>query len=196
MPLSHAPLKNSAPAPSPHTHTRPWSHPNPSSSQEFEKNNAEFCSQFMTDLEERNKSVKKKQDGADTARLRGNAHFKRKEYPLALDKYFEALKLLPYEAKTLLNIAQVCLIWPTSRPLSGPLLRPLCGPYPGPYLTLLVPYLTAPLLLASLSLSVRSVCSGVPQAEGLGRRRGIRATDAAGRPEERQGAVAAGVCAV
>ena len=65
-------------------------------------------------MEERNKSIKKKQDGADSARLRGNAHFKRREYTLALDKYFEALKLLPYEAKTLLNIAQVRLHQPLS----------------------------------------------------------------------------------
>ena len=75
--------------------------------EEFEKNNAEFCTQFMVDHEERSKSIQKKQESADSHRIKGNLHFKRKEYVFALDKYMEALKLLPYEGKTLLNIAQV-----------------------------------------------------------------------------------------
>jgi len=74
---------------------------------EFEKNNAEFCTQFMMDQEERSKSIQNKQESADSHRIKGNLHFKRKEYVIALEKYMEALKLLPYEGKTLLNIAQV-----------------------------------------------------------------------------------------
>jgi tetratricopeptide (TPR) repeat protein len=58
-------------------------------------------------MEERNKSIKKKQESSEILRLKGNRFFKTKDYAAALDNYMEALKLTPYEAKTLLNIAQV-----------------------------------------------------------------------------------------
>ena len=75
--------------------------------EEFEKANPEFCDQFLADKAERDKAVKKKETSADVARLKGNRHFQRKEYDLALGNYMEALKLLPYDVKTLTNIAQV-----------------------------------------------------------------------------------------
>lgn len=76
--------------------------------EEFEKNNPEFCEQFIGDMKERNKSMQKKRDEAEVLRNKGNRHFKRKEYsPQALDAYMESLKVLPYETKTLTNIAQV-----------------------------------------------------------------------------------------
>jgi tetratricopeptide (TPR) repeat protein len=76
--------------------------------EEFEKNNPEFCEQFIGDMKERNKSIQKKKEEAEILRNKGNRHFKRKEYsPQALDAYMESLKVLPYEAKTLTNIAQV-----------------------------------------------------------------------------------------
>ena len=40
----------------------------------------------------------------------GNILFKKKKYSDALDVYMSALKVLPYDSKTLLNIAQVHLI--------------------------------------------------------------------------------------
>lgn len=76
---------------------------------EFEKNNADFCSEFLSDVEKRNKAVAKKRDSADALRLRGNAAYKRREYKRALDTYAEALRALPYATKTLLNVAQ-CMV--------------------------------------------------------------------------------------
>lgn len=76
--------------------------------EEFEKNNAEFCKQFVGDMKERSKAIQKKKDEAESLRNKGNRHFKRKEYvPQALAAYMESLKLEPYETKTLTNIAQV-----------------------------------------------------------------------------------------
>lgn len=74
---------------------------------EFEKNNPDFCNQFVEDMQKRNKAIQKKQESADIARLRGNRFFKAKQFDRALDEYMEALKVLPYEIKTLTNIAQV-----------------------------------------------------------------------------------------
>ena len=131
---------------------------------EFEKNNGDFCNQYLDDMKVREKAVKKKQDSAESNRLKGkyarsmilcyqwsyssfsslllstpttstsstfssptmsltyptflpfhpppssptgNRLFKRKDYTGAMDAYMEALKTLPYEGKTLLNIAQV-----------------------------------------------------------------------------------------
>lgn len=75
--------------------------------EEFEKNNAEFCSQFMEDMKDREKSMQKKKDTAETYRLKGNKFYKRKEYESALQNYLESLKVLPYDVRTLINIAQV-----------------------------------------------------------------------------------------
>ena len=75
--------------------------------QEFEKNNSEFCSQFLSDMEERKKKTTKKQENADTLRLKGNRYFKAKAYVKALEQYMDALKESPFDPKTLNNIAQV-----------------------------------------------------------------------------------------
>lgn len=75
--------------------------------EQFEKSNPDFCSQFLEDMQTREKVTKKKQDSAEVARLKGNRSFKKKEFEEALGFYMEALKVLPYDAKTLTNIAQV-----------------------------------------------------------------------------------------
>jgi len=74
---------------------------------EFEQNNAEFCNQFLTDMEERKKVTEKKQGSADISRLKGNRYFKAKQFPKALESYMEALRESPFDAKTVNNIAQV-----------------------------------------------------------------------------------------
>ena len=74
---------------------------------EFEKNNAEFCNQFLEDMEQRNKATAKKQEDGEKARNNGNKRFQRKEWDLALKEYMDSLKLIPYDTKTLTNIAQV-----------------------------------------------------------------------------------------
>lgn len=74
---------------------------------EFEKNNADFCSQFVTDMEKRKKATEKKQESADISRLKGNRYFKARAYDKALEFYMEALKDCPFDAKTVNNIAQV-----------------------------------------------------------------------------------------
>ncbi|KAK7241337.1 hypothetical protein SO694_00050284 [Aureococcus anophagefferens] len=56
----------------------------------FEKNNKEFCDNFMADME-------------------GNRYFKAKKYDDALRLYRESLGVRPYEKTTLLNVAQVFL---------------------------------------------------------------------------------------
>jgi len=75
----------------------------------FEKDNAEFCENFTTDMKERQKKVDKKLESANVMRLKGNNEFKKKDYSTALVHYMDALKVLPYESKTLLNIAQVSI---------------------------------------------------------------------------------------
>jgi hypothetical protein len=79
--------------------------------EEFEKNNPEFCQQFLSDMEVRQTSIKKKQESSEICRLKGNRFFKAKQYTNALDKYMEALKDFPYDSKTLTNIAQVLFIF-------------------------------------------------------------------------------------
>jgi hypothetical protein len=74
---------------------------------EFEKNNGEFCNQYLDDMKVREKAQLKKSESAEACRLKGNRFFKRKDYSTALIQYMDALKVLPYEGKTLLNIAQV-----------------------------------------------------------------------------------------
>ncbi len=73
---------------------------------EFEKNNATFCEEFVTDMKEREKAKAKKEDNANVMRIKGNNEFKRKDYSTALVHYMDALKVLPYEVKTLTNIGQ------------------------------------------------------------------------------------------
>lgn len=74
----------------------------------FEKSNPDFCTQFMDDLEERNKASEKKKQNATALRLKGNKFFKQKLYEDALRSYMEALKLCPYDdVAVLTNIAQV-----------------------------------------------------------------------------------------
>jgi len=74
---------------------------------EFEKQNPEFCSQFLSDVEKRQQSVAKKQESSDISRLKGNRYFKARNFERALELYMDALKDSPYDPKTLLNIAQV-----------------------------------------------------------------------------------------
>lgn len=78
----------------------------------FEKSNPEFCQQFMQDMETRKKTSQKKQETADALRLKGNKYFKARDFPRALEQYVDALKSAPFDAKLLLNIAQVCVSHP------------------------------------------------------------------------------------
>ena len=75
--------------------------------QEFEKNNSEFCQQFMTDMKERKKITEKKQESANMLRLKGNNYFKLKKFDKALELYYDAMKESPFDAKLVNNIAQV-----------------------------------------------------------------------------------------
>jgi len=92
--------------------------------EEFENANPDFCNQFMDDMKEREKNTKKKQDTAEVSRIKGNhifhcyyyyyyyyfignKSFQKKQFSEALEYYMQSLKLLPFEVKTLTNIAQV-----------------------------------------------------------------------------------------
>ena len=77
--------------------------------EQFEKDNAEFCNQFMDDMKERQKKTDKKAESANVMRMKGNNEFKRKDYNTALVHYMDSLKVVPYEIKTLTNIAQVLI---------------------------------------------------------------------------------------
>jgi tetratricopeptide (TPR) repeat protein len=72
----------------------------------FEKNNPEFCSQVVEDMQQRKKKESQKQQTANELRLKGNQYFKKKEYNQAIDSYQTALKECPFDTKLLLNIAQ------------------------------------------------------------------------------------------
>ncbi len=74
---------------------------------EFEKNNPDFCNQYLDDMRKRSEDIAKKRESADSARLKGNNYFKKKLYDDALSYYIESLKLSPYDVKTLTNMAQV-----------------------------------------------------------------------------------------
>ncbi len=74
--------------------------------EEFEKNNPEFCNQFLEDMNERNKKQEKKKESAEKCRNKGNRYFKQKNWDQALTEYMDSLKHLPYEVKTLMNVAQ------------------------------------------------------------------------------------------
>jgi len=73
----------------------------------FEENNKDFCGQFLEDMDVRTKASAKKKEDAEKARAKGNKRFQRKEWALALSDYMESLRFLPFEPKTLTNIAQV-----------------------------------------------------------------------------------------
>ena len=75
--------------------------------EEFEKNNPEFVENFLTDMKARKKEADKKQETAEVLRLKGNKFFKAKDFEQALSYYMDALKNTPFDAKLLLNIAQV-----------------------------------------------------------------------------------------
>lgn len=77
---------------------------------EFENNNPDFCKQFVTDMEERKKATKQKQESAEVLRLKGNRYFKAKDYQYASTLYMDALKNCPFDGKLLLNIAQVSCV--------------------------------------------------------------------------------------
>jgi tetratricopeptide (TPR) repeat protein len=57
-------------------------------------------------VREKAKAKAKKEDNANVMRIKGNNEFKRKDYSTALLHYMDALKVLPYEVKTLTNIGQ------------------------------------------------------------------------------------------
>lgn len=74
----------------------------------FEKNNPEFCKEFLADVDKRNQETAKKVQSANGLRLKGNKLFKAGKYEEALASYMEALKNSPYEGTAILtNIAQV-----------------------------------------------------------------------------------------
>ena len=75
--------------------------------EEFENANKEFCDGVLSDMKEREKMVKKKKVSADTLRLKGNDFFKLKDFRTSITNYMDALKISPYDSKTLLNVAQV-----------------------------------------------------------------------------------------
>lgn len=75
--------------------------------EEFEKNNAEWCSQYLGDIEARDKATAKKKQNSANLKAKGNKYFKAKNYSEALDKYMEALMLTPYDGPAIVtNIAQ------------------------------------------------------------------------------------------
>lgn len=73
---------------------------------EFEKNNPDFCKQFVEDMEERKRANEKKQESADILRTKGNRFFHYKHFDKALEIYMDALKTALFDCKLLLNIAQ------------------------------------------------------------------------------------------
>mmetsp|Transcript_18858 Transcript_18858/g.31477 ORF Transcript_18858/g.31477 Transcript_18858/m.31477 type:complete len:928 (+) Transcript_18858:73-2856(+) len=75
--------------------------------EEFEKNNAEWCKQYLSDIEKRDKATAKKKQESANLKLKGNKFFKAKNYADARDKYMEALALTPYDGTAILtNVAQ------------------------------------------------------------------------------------------
>jgi tetratricopeptide (TPR) repeat protein len=79
--------------------------------EEFENANKDFCGKYMDDMNAREKEKNKKIAGADANRLRGNNYFKHKKFEDAHKCYMEALKDQPFDAKILINIAQVHIKW-------------------------------------------------------------------------------------
>jgi tetratricopeptide (TPR) repeat protein len=92
----------------------------------FEKANEQFCGEFREvwhsargiglenvlceqDMKHRKRVRENAESAAQQARLRGNVLYKRGDVKGALHKYLESLKSNPYDARTLANIAQMCV---------------------------------------------------------------------------------------
>lgn len=74
---------------------------------EFEKNNSEWCKQYLGDIEARDKATAKKKQNSANLKAKGNKFFKAKNFPGALEQYMEALMLMPYDGTAIItNIAQ------------------------------------------------------------------------------------------
>jgi tetratricopeptide (TPR) repeat protein len=72
----------------------------------FEKNNPDFCENFMDDMKKREKSRLSKETTAEVQKQKGNRAFKRRDYEAALRRYWEALDALPFLVPVLSNMAQ------------------------------------------------------------------------------------------
>merc|ERR1711871_1792258 len=72
----------------------------------FEKNNPEFCNNFIDDMKKREKSKLRKETTAEVQKQKGNKAFKRRDYEKALRRYQEALDEMPFLVPVLSNIAQ------------------------------------------------------------------------------------------
>lgn len=72
----------------------------------FEKNNPEFCNNFIDDMKKREKSKLRKETTAEVQKQKGNKAFKRGDYEKALRRYQESLDELPYLVPVLSNMAQ------------------------------------------------------------------------------------------
>jgi len=73
---------------------------------EFEKNNPEFCNNFIEDMKKREKSKLRKETTAEVQKQKGNKAFKRRDYEKALRRYQEALDEMPFLVPVLSNMAQ------------------------------------------------------------------------------------------
>ena len=72
----------------------------------FEKNNPEFCNNFIEDMKKREKSKLRKETTAEVQKQKGNRAFKKRDYEKALRRYQEALDEMPFLVPVLSNIAQ------------------------------------------------------------------------------------------
>ncbi|OQR95539.1 hypothetical protein THRCLA_07780 [Thraustotheca clavata] len=77
--------------------------------EQFEKANPEFCSQFIEDLEQRQKSTREKARQAEKLKKLGNSFYSKKKYANANEKYIAALVEAPHDVFILTNIAQTYL---------------------------------------------------------------------------------------
>ncbi|KDO31337.1 hypothetical protein SPRG_03954 [Saprolegnia parasitica CBS 223.65] len=75
----------------------------------FERANPDFCTQFQEDIAKRQKSTREKAKLAEKLKMRGNAHYKRKQYADAITQYMAALAEAPHDAAILTNVAQTYL---------------------------------------------------------------------------------------
>ena len=82
---------------------------------EFEKNKEEFCTNFITDMEDRKKKNSHCQEEARECGRTSYASrattvcFKAKKFESSLELYMDALKVTPYDVKILINIAQASI---------------------------------------------------------------------------------------
>lgn len=72
----------------------------------FEKANSDFCNNVLEDMKSRDKVIKKKEKSSEVLRNEGNNFFKMKDYQTAITHYVDALKILPFDVRILINIAQ------------------------------------------------------------------------------------------